>query len=127
MSQEWYLKLAEDAKYLEETLNLPNVCLVKRLQQTGEVLPEKILFNYWFGENPVNVKALPIINKVGNYSIQFKDTVIIKDTDVIGLLNKLSKINMITQKDCNGNVTSITFSTGKKKGKKKKCSDIDVI
>lgn len=127
MNQEWYLKLAEDAKYLEETLNLPNVCLVKRLQPTGEVLPEKILFNYWFGENSVNVKALPIINKVGNYSIQFKDTVIIKDTDVIGLLNKLSKINMITQKDCNGNVTSITFSTGKKKGKKKKCSDTDVI
>ena len=127
MNQEWYLKLAEDAKYLEETLNLPNVCLVKRLQQTGEVLPEKILFNYWFGENSVNVKALPIINKVGNYSIQFKDTIIIKDTDVIGLLNKLSKINMITQKDCNGNVTSIIFSTGKKKGKKKKCSDTDVI
>ena len=127
MTQDWYLKLAEDAKYLEHTLNLPNVCLVKKVQPTGDLVPSHTLFNYWFDDNSVNLKALPIPNEVGHYAIHFKDTVIIKDTELDDLLKKLSKINMITQKDCNGNIVRITFSVGKQKGKKKKCSDTDVI
>lgn len=129
MTNEWYLKLAEDAKYLEETLNLPNVCLVKKVQPTGELVPSHILFSYWFDDNSVNIKAIPIPDKVGYYTIQFKEILIIKSIKACDLLSKLNKINMIVQRDYNGNAMSITFSQDKKqkKGKKKKCSDIDVI
>lgn len=129
MSQEWKEIIVEDTNYLEETLNIPNVCLVKKMTPTGELIPSYITFNYWFNDDSVGLKAIPILEEEAMYDIYFKSTLVLKHTELDDIVNKLNKFHAVVQKDYAGNITKIELKKGsKKKGKgKKKCSDTDNI
>lgn len=128
MTQSWYDIIAGDAKYLEEISELTNVCMVKKVNHDKKVVPSHIVFNFWFDDNSISLKAMPIPEKEGYYNIQFKDIIIIKETRLCDIVNTLNKYEIEVTRDYSGNINNIRFSKRhKKKGKKNKCLDIDDI
>lgn len=109
--------MTNDLKVLE-SLELTNLCLVKKIDEDGILSPSHIVFNYWFDCTFITLKATR--NDDGTYNIGFKDNIFIKKVKPENFINKLDKYDAKVQQTYNGQVQEVQFFHKRTRSKKKK-------
>ena len=97
-------KLIDDSKYLESA-DIWNICLVKKIDETGNITPDHITFNYWIDGQSVTIR-LEIKNN-GNYDVYYKSRLLIKNVMIKNIINKLSNYKVIVKKSLGGSTDII--------------------
>lgn len=112
MNKDLSNKLIEDSKYLMEN-NFYNVCLVKTYNESKELIPKHIIFNFWVDLYPITFIAKILPNY--KYDIYIKNDLLEHNIEITKIEHILSMYTVKGVQNGDLQVGGITITKSKRR------------